>query len=214
MRCFKGRMKLVLALLLAALLAPACSNSGDAEAQRPVPTWRQLATEDDRGRLREWRDAFVEALGEARAAGHGAEIAREGALLDPDAAMPGALLPPGDYRCRTLKLGSQSEGGLAYIAYPSFLCRVAAGEDGLLHFTKLSGSQRPVGRLFGEHDRWMIFLGTLQLADERAALRYGRDRERNMAARLERIGERRWRLVFPRPHFESNLDLIELVPTS
>jgi hypothetical protein len=181
---------------------------------RLIPTWRETATSDDRRRLREWREAFVEALGEARAGGHAAELARDGALADPDAALPGAVLRPGNYRCRTVKLGSQGQGGLEYVDYPWFACRVSEGEDGLLHLTKLTGSQRPVGRLFPEHDRWMIFLGAMQLADERQALRYGRDRERNMAGRLERIGERRWRILFPRPHFESTLDLLELVPAS
>jgi hypothetical protein len=194
--------------------APAQEGCGRGRAERRVRTWRQVATEDDRRRLREWRDAFVEALEEARGSGHGAEIAREGALLEPDAGIPGAALPPGDYQCRTVKLGSQGEGGLDYVAYPAFRCRVSWGRDGLLHFTKLTGSQRPIGRLWPEHEQRQIFLGTMQLSDERQILSYGRDRERNMAGQIERIGERRWRLVFPYPHFESTLDVIELVPAS
>ena len=128
--------------------------------------------------------------------------------------LPSAALPAGDYRCRTIKLGSRGEDTLNYIAYPAFRCRVAPGPEGLMNFAKLSGSQRPVGRLFPEHDTRMIFLGTMQLGDEPRALRYGRDRERNMAGRLERVGERRWRIVFPYPHFESLLDVLELVPAS
>lgn len=182
--------------------------------ERRVPTWRETATEDDRRRLRQWRDAFVEALAEARTAGHSDELAREGALFEPDSALPGAALPAGDYRCRTIKLGAQGENGPVYTPYPQFRCRVAAGPDGFAIFTKLSGSQRPVGRLFAEHDMRQIFLGSMQLGDERRALRYGRDRERNMAGIVERIGERRWRIVFPYPHFESTLDVIELVPAS
>ena len=54
----------------------------------------------------------------ARAGGHSAEIAREGALLEPDAALRGVAPPPGDYRCRVLKLGGQGEGMLDYVAYP------------------------------------------------------------------------------------------------
>ncbi|HEX8191561.1 MAG TPA: DUF4893 domain-containing protein, partial [Allosphingosinicella sp.] len=183
--------------------------------ERRVRTWRQTATEDDRRRLREWREAFVEALREARTSGHGDEVAREGALLNPDAAIRGAALPPGDYICRTLKLGSQGGGALDFIAYPAFRCRVsAAGRDGLMHFTKLSGSQRPVGRLFPEHEHRQIFLGTMQLSDERQVLSYGRDTQRNMAGVVERVGARQWRILFPYPHFESTLDVIELVPAS
>ena len=179
-------------------------------AGRLIPTWRETAVEDDRRRLRLWREAFVEALEQAHAGGHGAEIEREGALLDPDSAIAGATLPAGEYRCRTLKLGSRGDDGLTYVPYEQFRCRVAPGADGLMHFTKLTGSQRPVGRLFPEHDRRQIFLGTIQLGDERRALGYGRDADRNMAGAVERIGERRWRIVFPYPHYESVLDVIEL----
>jgi hypothetical protein len=173
--------------------------------------WRSVATEHDRERLRGWRDSWLEALERARAAGHGAEIAAEGPLLDPDAALLQPLPPAGDYDCRTIKLGSQSQDGLHYVAYPHFLCRIG-DEQGVLTFTKLSGSQRPVGALFDDTDRRYVFLGTLQLGDETRALQYARDQERDMAALLERVGERRWRLVFPSPHFESLLDVIELTP--
>ncbi len=201
----------IFAALAALPLAPA-SSSGDARifGERPPPTWRETATEDDRRRLREWRSAFVEALAEARGSGDGGDIDAEGALLDPDAAQVGAALPAGDYRCRTIKLGSQGGSSLNYIAYPAFRCRVEPGEDGLMRFTKLTGSQRPVGRLFPERDGRTIFLGTMQLSDEREVLSYGRDRERNMAGIVERIGERRWRILFPYPHFESTLDVLEL----
>ena len=74
----------------------------------PGSQWRSVATGADRARLRDWRDAFVDALGKARASGHGAAIAAEGALLDPDAALGGAPIPNGDYRCRVIKLGASS----------------------------------------------------------------------------------------------------------
>lgn len=182
--------------------------------ERRVRTWRQTATEDDRRRLREWREAFVEGLREARSSGHGDEVAREGALLNPDAAIGGAPLPGGDYICRTLKLGSEGGGALDFIAYPAFRCRVSAGRDGLMHFTKMTGSQRPVGRLFPEHEHRQVFLGTMQLSDERQVLSYGRDTQRNMAGIVERVGARQWRILFPYPHFESTIDVIELVPAS
>ena len=119
--------------------------------------------------------------------------------------------PAGDYRCRVLKLGSRGGGTLQYVAYPRFDCRISAGA-GVMDFVKLTGSQRPVGRLFADGDRRMIFLGTLQLGDERGTLRYGHDRQRDMIGIVERVGERRWRLVFPWPAYESNLDVIELLP--
>ena len=202
-------------VLPVALLA--FSVSGCAVPLEPVPAaresagWRNVATETDRERLRGWRTTWLRALDRARAAGHGAAIDREGVLLEPDAALTEPLPPPGDYDCRTIKLGSQGSGGLEYVAYPAFRCRIGV-DDGVVTFNKLSGSQRPIGVILPDSDRRSIFLGTLQLGDETGALQYGRDRERDMAALVERVGERRWRLAFPSPYFESLLDVIELTP--
>ncbi|HYG49062.1 MAG TPA: DUF4893 domain-containing protein [Allosphingosinicella sp.] len=202
-----------LPLLLAPLLVAACTGGepGPAAAVPAAASWRAIATDYDRERARKWRTAWVRALAKARAGGHGDEIAREGVLLEPDAALRGVAPPPGDYRCRVFKVGGQSEGLLDYVAYPQFDCRISAGA-GPMDFVKLTGSQRPVGRLFADSERRMVFLGTLQLGDERGTLRYGHDRQRDMIGLLERIGERRWRLAFPYPAFESTLDVIELVP--
>jgi hypothetical protein len=202
--------------LLALLCAlPACSMRTDVvtppSADLPAIGWRSAATESDRARLRGWRNAWTQALARARAAGHAADLAREGVLLDPDAGLADATPPPGDYDCRTIKLGARSPGQLDYVAYPAFHCRIEPDGQGL-RFVKLTGSQRPFGVLFPDNSRRMVFLGTLQLGDEQTALRYGRDRERDMAAYLERVGERSWRLAFPSPHFESLLDVIELTP--
>ncbi|HYD38808.1 MAG TPA: DUF4893 domain-containing protein [Allosphingosinicella sp.] len=201
----------VFALASLAVAACASSETGPEAAVPAVPSWRSVATEYDRERMRKWRTAWVRALDSAREAGHGAEIAGEGVLLEPDAALKPAAPPPGDYRCRVIKIGGQGEGLLDYVAYPAFDCRISAGA-GALGFVKLTGSQRPVGRLFNDGDRRMIFLGTLQLGDERGVLRYGHDRQRDMIGLLERIGERRWRLAFPYPAFESTLDVVELLP--
>jgi Domain of unknown function (DUF4893) len=203
------------ALPLLALLALAgCTRSREVvappSAERPNDAWRSLVTDDDRTRIRHWREAWTEALAQAQPANAGA-IAREGPLLDPDAALAGARLPAGDYRCRTIKLGAQTSGHAVFTAYGPRLCRIGA-EGTRLHLTALGGPQRPIGILFPDTGRRMIFLGTLQLGDEALAYRYSRDRERDMIGLLERIGDRRWRLVLPHPHFESLLDVIELVP--
>jgi hypothetical protein len=58
----------------------------------------------------------------------------------------------------------------------------------------------------------MVMLGSLALAEEPPANSYGQRPDRDLIAVLERIGDRRWRLVIPWPQVESNLDLIELVP--
>ena len=200
---------------LAILALAGCATSRDVvrppTAERPSDNWRTLATEDDRGRLRRWRGAWVDALAKARAAGNSEEIAREGALLEPDAALAGAQPPSGDYRCRAIRLGAQGSGRLDYAVHPAELCRVRA-QGGRLRFSWPRGAQRPIGILFPDSGRRLVFLGTLGLGDEALALRYGRDTERDMVGIVERVGERRWRLVLPYPHFESLLEVIELTP--
>lgn len=192
-------------LTLSAAFAPAFAQEDDEPAR-----WRDVATERDRARIRGWRRAWVEALGEARRA-NAAEVNAAGRLLEPDAGLAPPALPPGDYRCRTIKLGSRGASTLNYVAYPWFTCRI--GREGeTLAFTRLGGSQRPVGHIYPAGPRRMIFLGSLQLGDERRVLRYGADADRDLAGIVERVGERRWRLVFPRPTFESIVDVIELVP--
>lgn len=177
----------------------------------PAPAWRAAATRADRARLRGWRDSFMQARAEAAGAGFARQLADRSPLLDADAALHDAAPPPGAYRCRMTKLGAQRPGGLAYVAYPLFRCRIAVDAGGL-RLTKLDGSQRPEGRLLPHDARRLIFLGTMMLGDERRALDYGQDAERDMAGLFERIGPARWRLVLPAPRWESKLDILELVP--
>lgn len=192
--------------------------SGCAEFQQargvivqPSRDWRAVATESDRLRLREWRSSFVDALRAARAGGHSADVAREGVLLDPDAALGGPI-PDGNYRCRVVKVGAKSAGLLNFVSYPYFNCRIA--QQGVLqHFAKLNGSQRQVGLVFPGDPLRQVFLGTLMLGDEASAIQYGLDTERDVAGFVERIGPNRWRLIMPRPHFESQMDVMELVPS-
>lgn len=201
--------------VLAALGAAACSAI---PKETPIfsassTDWRVIATSGDRGRLRDWRTAFTKALGQARKAGHAAVIAREGRLLEPDAALGPVPIPNGAYKCRVIKLGAKSPGMLDYIAYPPFDCRVRQ-EGQVQSLTKLTGSQRQVGLLFAADPRRQVFLGTLVLGDEVRAMQYGRDPDRDLAGWVERIGEARWRMVLPYPRYESTLDVIELVRTS
>jgi hypothetical protein len=199
-------------LILLAL--PACASAPEVvappSAERPADNWRLLATEDDRGRIRRWRGAWTAALAKARLADAQA-VAREGPLLDPDAAIAGVQPPPGDYRCRTIKLGAVGQSRADFRAGEPSLCRLSS-DGARLHLARITGAQRPIGILFPDNRRRMIFLGTLQLGDEALAYRYSRDRERDMIGQFERIGADRWRLVLPYPHFESLLDVIELVP--
>ena len=167
-------------------------------------------TASDRDRLARLPAAWEAALPAARRAAP-ADIDAGGALFAPRTALPDALPPAGAYRCRVAKLGAKAAGMLDYIAYPSFACRVS-GAAGAWRLEKLTGSQRFVGTLRPIRDDRALFLGTLQYGYEARALPYGRDRQRDMAGWVERVGPKRWRLALPYPAFESLLDIVELVP--
>jgi Domain of unknown function (DUF4893) len=199
-----------LALLAGCAIVPKANPPVQLEAPPEPGSWRATATVQDRDRIRNWYGAWEAALADARGKGFGGQLDGEGALLDPLAALPNPHLPPGAYRCRTIKIGGQA-GALGYSAYGWFACRVSA-EQGIVSLTKTSGSQRPIGLVFPDDNRRQIFLGTLLLGDETMPLDYGSDRMRDMAGLIERIGDRRWRLVLPRPAYESLLDVVELLP--
>jgi hypothetical protein len=207
-------------IVLTAAAVSACATA--APPPPPIPEgpgagpvlrdWRGVVTATDRDRYNRLDAAWSLALEQARRQRGSGDLASTGALIDPDAARPDVTPPAGDYRCRTVKLGSQGgEEGLGYVVYGWFACRIEQTPHGL-KFSKLTGSQRPAGLLFPENDRRMVMLGSLALADEPPANSYGQRPDRDLVAVLERIGERRWRLAIPWPQAESNLDLIELVP--
>jgi len=204
-------------IALAALTLAACASapppppppSGNGAALRD---WRSIVTSADRDRYTRRDAAWSLALQQARRQTGSGDLRSLGDLIEPDLRRAPVTPPPGAYRCRTVKLGSQGgEQGLGYVVYGWFACRIEQTPRGL-KFSKLTGSQRPAGLLFPGNDRQMILLGSLALAEEPAANSYGQRPDRDLIAVLERIGDRRWRLVLPWPQAESNLDVIELIP--
>jgi len=214
---------LVRGLALTAVVAvAACASTPPPPPPPPPPggsgavlmDWRGVITAADRDRYQRRDAAWTLALQQAGRQRGSGDLNSLGDLIDPRAGRADVAPPPGNYRCRTVKLGSQGgEDGLGDVIYGWFACRIEQTSRGL-KFTKLTGSQRPSGLLFPENDRHMLLLGSMALAQEPAANSYGRNPDRDMVAVLERIGEARWRLVLPWPQYESNLDLIELVPAS
>lgn len=205
-----SRLGLAVCVLFA---LPGCGKDGGvdrASAPDRAPGWQRVASAADRDRIARWRSAWIAGLDKARAS-NPQQVAAQGALLQPDMAIDDPALPVGDYRCRVIKLGAQTKGLLDYIAYPYFTCRVTADAGGL-RFAKLDGSQRPVGMIYPDEGRRMIFLGAMSLGDEARPLPYGRDTERDMAGIVERIGPQRWRIAFPYPRWESTIDVFELIP--
>ena len=173
--------------------------------------WRRIATDDDRDRVRGWRNAWMAAVTKARAGGRGPAIDALGVLADPDRALDAPTPPPGAYRCRTYKIGANGTAMADFTAYPPSECRIE-DEGELSSFYGVGGAQRPVGLIFRDAPSRAVFLGTMVLGDETKSIQYGKDPLRDMAGYVERIGERRWRLVLPSPRFESMLDIIEITP--
>jgi len=202
-------------VLLAAASLAGCSIIEQPSAMLPrwTTAWREAATANDQKRLHDWRKTFVTALAAARKSGHSAQIDAEGALLEPDAALGPPPLASGTYHCRMIKLGARGTAMINYIAYPTFICLIRP-ERGLQSFTKTSGLQRIVGLIFPGDAMRQVLLGSLVLGDEQRAMQYGQDQARDVAGFVERIGPNRWRIVMPEPHFESQLDVMELVPAN
>lgn len=187
-----------LAAFLLLLLLPACPAQADGVLQ-------DLITAEDKARLAQFDEVKEKALKEARSGGTGADIR---ILNDAMAGTPlstgGAFDATGKWSCRTIKMG----GGLALTVYSPFRCSIS--DDGAGWFLKkLSGSQRTQGRFYSESDTRMIYLGAGHIHDE-PPRKYGEDARENQIAVVERLGENRLVLQFPKPAYESDFDLLVL----
>ena len=189
-------------------------------AVQATDDWRRVVSAADMQRLTGLDEAWVSALAAARR-NNAADVDRLGALLQPSgprdsgAAGPALANPqptPGNYRCRTIKLGGDK--GLPFVAYGWFRCSIELTPGGDLIFTKLTGSQRQKGLLYPYTDRMLAFVGAEAWGNETTYPAYGQNPERDEVGALERIGPDRWRLLLAWPKQESVLDVIELVRTS
>ncbi|WP_292052957.1 MULTISPECIES: DUF4893 domain-containing protein [unclassified Brevundimonas] len=219
------------AVAIAAGVLAACASTGtvapspaDAVAAPPPPPpppnvsvladWRSLITPMDRDRYQRREAAWTVALEQAHRLGGSGDLNALGALIDPDATLNDPLLPEGNYRCRTVKLGASSEDSdLGYVVYGWFACRITRTDEGL-RLTKLTGSQRVQGIFYPENQTHMVLLGAMALANEARAPEYASRPDRDVVSVLERIGPQHWRVVTPWPQVESNLDILELVPST
>ncbi|QNE33558.1 DUF4893 domain-containing protein [Sphingomonas sp. NBWT7] len=200
-------------MLLAACGGNAPSPASSTPRGALPGNWRSVATAADRTRLRNWRETWLAAAARARSGGGAAALAADAPLFDLDRFLVDPVPPPGDYRCRVVKLGAQGVGTREFFSEPPYACRIDREGD-LTSFAKIAGPQRPVGLIFPDPQGRAVFLGTLLLGDETRAINYGRDTARDLAGYVDRIGERRWRMVLPSPAFESMLDVVEIVPVS
>lgn len=195
-------------------VAPPASmaDAPEPRAEAALDDWREIASPEDASRLGRLDQAWRLARAEAEEKGFAAEVEALGPLVDPNAGLAGQLQPPpGTWRCRTVKLGSNTPGGPGFLEYPWFRCTVELTPGGDLVLTKVTGSQRTRGLLYPDTDRRLVFIGAQAWgADEAGWPNYGQMPERDQVGVFERFGPRRWRLVIPWPRVDSKLELLEL----
>ena len=170
--------------------------------------------DDDAERLDFYHETVGMALIEALNGGAPADVAALAGALAGAPLPASALSPEGDWQCRTMKLGKL----LPLTVYGRFRCRITASGDGTWLFEKLSGSQRTRGTIWVDGGR-AIYAGTGYVNDNvptpyaelpLAVLSGSGPQETPDVAVFEQVDARRARLVFPAPHLESRLDILEL----
>ena len=161
--------------------------------------------------LDSWKKALEDGREGAVNGGDEDAIRQRSPLFEGDAIKPEVSIPAGFYNCSISQLDGTADGGLPYISYPKFKCRVIDFGN-RKHFTKLTGSQMTIGWIYEANDQQSIYLGTLMYGYENTLTPYGKTKERDQAAVVHRIGKHRWRMVFPKPYYESVVDVMELTP--
>lgn len=167
---------------------------------------------DDARRLDEYHAAAGEAMLDAFSGGDPDDLVILTDVLrgDPLPADQALAMIPGDWSCRTIKMG----GLLPITVYQPFRCRI--GSDGSLE--KLTGSQRTKGRIHVDGDR-LVYLGTGFIAGDTPPpyadlppfSEPGSGPQRMPEIGLvEMTGDTRGRVMFPDPYLESRFNILTL----
>ncbi|WP_246737442.1 DUF4893 domain-containing protein [Nordella sp. HKS 07] len=185
-------------LIVLALFASATAAGAEGKIDK-------LMTAGDKTRLAAFEKARAEAIAEAKNGGTPNDIATLDAILaGKPLSFSGSYDMTGTWQCRTVKLG----GRPALTIYGWFKCRVTDDGSGW-RLEKLTGSQRTSGAFYTESDTRLTYIGAFHYADEKPR-HYGTDPDRDEVAYAIRAGDRRVRLEFPLPKYESKFDIIEL----
>jgi hypothetical protein len=214
----KTAMRLSIALAVAALPLAACASDRPPGAPTPKAmreiSWQEQINESDRKRLAGLYAAWTRSLNQAADSGHRDAVAALADLTLPDAARPGPPPAPGVYRCRTIKMGARTDGGRTAptaMGTGDFAPCTITAKGSLLWFEQAGGAQRVGGTLYPDGDR-MVFLGSKALNGEMGVMAYGSDASRDQVGVLRSFGDARWRLELPWPMWQSNLEIIEILP--
>lgn len=189
------RARFILTVVLALGTAPAMADGA-------LP---RVMTAHDQQRLDTYEATRASALAEARAGGSADDLRVLDAVLSGSPLSFGEGFDmTGTWRCRTLKLG----GTLPLTIYGWFTCRVT--DDGAgWRLEKTTGSQRTTGRFYTINDTQLVYLGTLNMGSE-GPIPYATQADRDQVGVVVRPAANRLRIEFPKPAFESSLDILEL----
>lgn len=176
-------------------------------APKPVivqPLWRKWIAPQDSDRLAGLPSEWAKLHGRLRPAIRTAQ----GSLLDPEAGLANAELPPGSYRCRTLHLRAGARAASVRVTPPGF-CYVSGADEGLA-FAKQTGADITTGYFYPDGKRY-VFLGARQRRAGDNSYAYGADPAHDVVGVAERFGNFRWRLAVTGPR-EGDVDVFELTP--
>jgi hypothetical protein len=177
-------------------------------------SWQEQISEADRKRLAGLWNAWTRALNQAETAGETPRLTALGPLAVADAARPATPPGPGDYLCRNVRIGHRDPERSAAVPTVDLgqpqPCTIKT-KKGLLWLEQAAGPDRIGGTLYADADR-MVFLGSKALGDELGMRVYGSDATRDQVGVVRAIGDNHWRLELPWPHWQSNLELVEIMP--
>ncbi|MEI6417918.1 MAG: DUF4893 domain-containing protein [Sphingomonadales bacterium] len=201
--------------LLATLALAACAREDirPYTINRSANLWTNVALAPDRSRLAGLADAWTLAQADL-SADEQAQFAALGAIAarpvaDANAPQQPVTLPPGQYHCRTIRLGRRRDAppqSPALVVEAAAPCVVNAGPVPVL---ATNGTQRLSGGLYQDRGR-LVLLGSLALGDERGWRPYGQDAMRSQIGAMTAIGPGQWRLALPWPRWQNKLWLVEI----
>ena len=184
---------LALAIVTIGVASPAL---GDGEVN-------SLITASDRLRLAEFNSTRLVALREAEA-GDAEDLAVLKIALAGEPLNFDDFDPAGAWTCRVIKLG----GLLPLTVYAKFRCTISEDGKGWL-LNKTTGSQRTTGYFYQESGTRLIYLGSGYVQGE-TPKPYGAGPEFDQVAYAERLAEQWIVLQFPKPYYESHMDILVL----
>ncbi|MEX3314592.1 DUF4893 domain-containing protein [Sulfitobacter sp. PS-8MA] len=165
----------------------------------------------DQARLDNFDAAFGDAMMQALAGGAPDDVAALTRALSGQPQIAFAADLPGDWSCRTIKLGGVSP----LVAYSPFKCRFTATDRGFA-FEKLTGSQRTKGEITLREGR-AIYTGVGHVRGETPPDYADLPEDftsdgkvQSDVAVFQRVSPNRARLLFPAPAVESDFDILEL----